>query len=289
MAALYTTSSGVPYALPLTDEDVGEMQQYASGLTTLGDILKAQGYVNEFMCGSEATFAGPKTFFQQHGDYEIFDYVSAKADGLIPPDYHVWWGFEDAKLFQFAQDEATRLAASGQPFNLTLLTVDTDFKDGYLCQLCGDEYPEITANVVSCTDRLVSGFVEWCQQQPFYEDTVIVITGDHPRMDDSLVGKHPWDHRRVYNCFINPSTGGPFAEEGREFAAMDIFPTVLSAMGFQIEGDHLGLGTNLFSPQRTLAEALGLDRMEAELSKSSDFYVKTFAPELLVSKSRQAE
>lgn len=289
MAALYTTSSGIPYALPLTDEDVGEMKQYASGLTTLGDILKAQGYVNEFMCGSEATFAGRKTFFQQHGDYEIFDYVSAKADGHIPPDYHVWWGFEDAKLFQFAQEEAARLASSGQPFNLTLLTVDTHFKDGYLCSLCGDEYPEVTANVVSCTDRLVSGFVEWCQRQPFYEDTVIVITGDHPRMDDSLVGKHPWDHRRVYNCFINPSTGGPFAEEGREFAAMDIFPTVLSAMGFQIEGDHLGLGTNLFSPQRTLAEALGVDRMEAELAKSSDFYVKTFAPELLVNKSRPAE
>lgn len=285
MASLYTTSSGVPYALPLTDEDIGQMKQYASGLTTLGDILEEQGYINEFMCGSEATFAGRKTFFEQHGNYKIFDYVSAKEDGLIPPDYHEWWGFEDAKLFEFAKGEVSHLAASGQPFNLTLLTVDTHFKDGYICQLCGDEYPEVTANVVSCTDRLVSGFVEWCRQQPFYEDTVIVITGDHPRMDDSLINGLPWNQRRVYNCFINPEADGEFAENGREFGAMDIFPSVLSAMGFQIEGERLGLGTNLFSPQRTLAEEIGPERLDAELGKSSDFYVKTFAPELLAQRS----
>lgn len=287
MASLYTTSSGVPYALPLTDADVGNMQQYASGLTTIGDILADQGYASEFMCGSEATFAGRKTFFEQHGGYKIFDYVSAKADGLIPPDYHVWWGFEDAKLFQFARDEVLKLAEGDQPFNLTLLTVDTHFKDGYLCQLCGDEYPVTTANVVACTDRLVTEFVEWCSQQSFFDDTVIVITGDHPRMDDSLVGQTPWDQRRVYNCFINPVINGPVAETGRQFTAVDIFPSVLSAMGFRIEGEHLGLGTNLFSAQRTLAETLGLAKLDAELGMSSDFYVKTFAPELLVKTNAQ--
>jgi phosphoglycerol transferase len=61
---------------------------------------------------------------------------------------------------------------------------------------------------------------------------------------------------------------------------MDIFPTVLAAMGFEIEGDRLGLGTNLFSEEKTLAEKKGLEWMDQEFSKSSDYYLTEFAPNL---------
>lgn len=43
---------------------------------------------------------------------------------------------------------------------------------------------------------------------------------------------------------------------------------------------RLGLGTNLFSGRETLAEELGFDALNTEVSKSSDYYVRTFAPEL---------
>ncbi len=57
---------------------------------------------------------------------------------------------------------------------------------------------------------------------------------------------------------------------------MDIFPTVLSAMGFSIEGERLGLGTNLFSTRKTLSEELGLKYEFDELSKYSDYYIANF-------------
>ena len=38
----------------------------------------------------------------------------------------------------------------------------------------------------------------------------------------------------------------------------DDFPTTLSAMGAEIEGDRLGLGTNLFSAKETLSEKEGV-------------------------------
>lgn len=281
MAALYSTSSGVHYALPASDDDLSQSDHYASGLTTLGDVLLKAGYQNEFLCGSDAHFANRDAFFRHHGDYEIFDYYTAIDRDYIPADYHEWWGYEDAKLFQYAKEELTRLSQGDKPFNLTLLTADTHFPDGYICEKCGNDHAEKAANVVACSDRQVGEFIAWCKQQSFYKDTVIVITGDHPRMDAVLVDGLSFEQRRVYNCFLNVDLSENVVCHGRDATALDIFPTTLAALGFEIQGNRLGLGTNLFSSQRTLAESQGLARVDAELLVQSNFYVEHFAPELL--------
>lgn len=51
---------------------------------------------------------------------------------------------------------------------------------------------------------------------------------------------------------------------------MNHFPTTLAAMGAQIEGDRLGLGTNLFSSTPTLAEMFGIDQVDQELQRKSE-------------------
>ena len=43
-------------------------------------------------------------------------------------------------------------------------------------------------------------------------------------------------------------------------------------MGATIEGDRLGLGTNLFSTQQTMAEKLGMTEFANELKKRSEYY-----------------
>ncbi len=53
---------------------------------------------------------------------------------------------------------------------------------------------------------------------------------------------------------------------------MDMFPTTLAALGVEIKGDRLALGTNLFSGRNTLLEDMGFEKLEAELSKRSIFY-----------------
>ena len=57
------------------------------------------------MMGSSASFGGRDTYFTEHGNYEMLDYTYARQNGLIPYNYHVWWGYEDQKLFAFAKDE----------------------------------------------------------------------------------------------------------------------------------------------------------------------------------------
>jgi phosphoglycerol transferase len=99
-------------------------------------------------------------------------------------------------------------------------------------------------------------------------------------MDTSLVAGVSYYDRTVYNCFINSAVETTPRMEDRIFTPMDIFPTVLSAMGYSIEGDRLGLGTNLFSDKKTLAEEKGFEWLDTELSKTSKYYEKVFAPEL---------
>ena len=276
MGALMTSTSGVPFAFPVTTVRRIATERFAPEMTSLGDILAAQGYTQEFLCGSDASFGGRRTYFEQHGGYAVFDLNEAKRQGYVPQDYHVWWGLEDTRLYGIARDELTRLSAQEEPFNLTILTADTHFPDGYLCEACGNAYDTVTGNVVACADSQAAAFVRWCMAQDFAEDTVIVVMGDHQRMDTSLVGHIPYGERPVYNCIINAARE-PAATTGRIFTAADMFPTVLSAMGFDIEGHRLGLGTDLFSGEPTLAERMGIDVLNEEVSRSSKTYVHSFA------------
>ena len=47
-------------------------------------------------------------------------------------------------------------------------------------------------------------------------------------------------------------------------------------MGFTIQGDRLGLGTNLFSWEPTLEEQYGRQWLDDQLQKTSIFYEEHF-------------
>ncbi|MGN0971433.1 MAG: LTA synthase family protein, partial [Aristaeellaceae bacterium] len=228
MASLLAQTSGIPFAFPVDGNAMETQEYFAPRLTTLGDILAAQGYSQEFLCGSDASFAGRRKYFTQHGGYEIFDLFTAREQGYIDQDYYVWWGFEDSYLFQIARDEATRLAAQEQPFNLTLLTVDLHHFEGYICPECDGEYGYTTADVVNCTDRQIADFVAWCQDQPFWENTTIIVTGDHPRMDGALVEEATDAQRTIYHCLLNLPAEAQGRTEERTFTTLDLFPTTLA-------------------------------------------------------------
>ena len=227
------------------------------------------------MIGSEAEFGGRKNYFTQHGNYEIWDYNTAIETGKIPPEYRVFWGYEDEKLFEYSKEKLTELSMSGQPFNFTMLTVDTHFEDGYVCPQCIAQYGSQYANVISCASHQVAEFVSWIQQQPFYANTTIIITGDHLTMQSAgsnfFYEIDPKYDRRIYNAIINPAVL-PVNSVNREFNTMDMFPTTLASLGVNIEGNYLGLGVNLFSDQPTISEQYGRDMVNKELQRGSSFF-----------------
>lgn len=277
MGALFSSTTGIPFAFPIEGNSMNSMDDFASGATALGDILNQFRYTQKFLCGSDGTFAGRQAYFEQHGNYEVLDYYYAIEQGYIPEDYYVWWGYEDTKLYEIAKEELLKLSKNEQPFNFTMLTVDPHHVDGYVCENCETNHGHQLANVLECGDKQIYDFILWCQEQDFYDNTVIVITGDHLRMDSSLVAEADTQGtRRIYNCIINSDTTASLGTDNRIFTTLDLFPTTLSAMGFHIDGNRLGLGTDLFSDTPTLAEELGVEYLENELGKYSNFYVKEF-------------
>lgn len=283
MAGIFSQTSGIPIKNSGQTDDVNatlaEQSSFSSQARNLEDILADEGYNQCFMIGSDATFGGRRAYFESHGkgQTEICDYNTAKENGQIPEDYYVWWGYEDQKLFANAQEKLTELSSQDEPFNFTMLTVDTHFEDGYVCEQCQNEFGDNQyANVMACSSRQVDAFVKWIQQQPFYENTTIVISGDHLTMDSDFCNDVSEDYERsVYNVFINLPEGLDTSFEkthNREFATLDMFPTTLAAMGVTIEGDRLALGVNLFSDEQTLTEQYGRKGLDKELMKKSKFY-----------------
>lgn len=279
MGAMFAQTSGLPLNTSISANDMDTQDSFFPGVTTLGDILSDAGYTQTLLIGSEAQFGGRKLYFQEHGNYEMEDYSYAIENGLIPSDYKVWWGYEDQKLFEFAKEKLLQLSQGDEPFNLTMLTVDTHFEDGYVCEQCPTEYDTQYSNVMACSSRQVGEFLKWIQQQDFYENTTIVISGDHPTMDSDYCAEIDQEgnyDRRVFTAYINAAAYAQDQQE-RTYSTFDNFPTTLAALGVQIDGDRLGLGTNLFSGTKTLLEEFGNSKVNAELKKKSEFIEKLSA------------
>jgi phosphoglycerol transferase len=273
---LVAQTSGLPLKLNNNlDSNYYEYSGYSSilkGATTLGMILEKNGYQNEIMFGSDKKFGSRNLYFSKHGDYKIFDYNTAIEKGLIPADYFVWWGFEDSKLFAYAQDEILELASHEQPFNFSLLTANTHPFGGYLDEGCSEKFGDNLSNVIYCTDKQLDIFVRWIQKQKFAKDTTIVISGDHLNMDNGYFDNIDSNYQRtVYNVIINSSVTTD-NNKNRQFATIDMFPTTLASLGVKMSSDRLGLGTNLFSDTRTLVERDGFDNVNTEFGYKSTFF-----------------
>ena len=280
IGAMVGHTAGVPLKVPpeMDENSYGQDGEgFLPGVISLQDILAEEGYYQTLMVGSVASFGGRRQYYLQHGADFVYDISTARRDDIVEDDYFVWWGMEDKFLFEYAKQELTEISQKDQPFAFTMLTVDTQHVGGYVCEYCENEHDEQYENVMSCSSRQVAAFVQWLKEQPFYEDTTIVITGDHLSMDRGYFKRNVDEDytRRSYNCFINSAVEAEFTKN-RRFSALDMFPSTLAAMGCTIEGEYLGLGVNLFSGKPTLIEKLGYQHFDRQLSMASDYYAAVF-------------
>ena len=273
IAAMISHTAGVPLkSISKINEEYENYEEFMPGVYSLGEVLEKNGYKNYLMVGSDATFGGRRKYFEQHGNYEIYDYYTAIEESIIPKDYYVFWGYEDAILFEYAKNKLTEISKKDEPFNFTLLTVDTHTPDGYVSDFCENFDSNPYLNSVRCSSTQVYNFIKWLKKQDFYNDTVIIVTGDHISMNSYTFNDIDLSDRKIYNAFIN--TKGSSCTTNRKFTTMDMYPTTLSALGATIEGERLGLGTNLFSCEPTLSEQYETEYINDELLKFSDYYIK---------------
>lgn len=271
-AAMVGQTSGLPLKINLSSNGIIDLNNFFPNTKTLGDILQENGYSNYLLLGSDSNYGCRKQYFEKHGNYKIYDLNTALEEKAMTEDDIVWWGFDDDDLFTKAKEQLTEIAKSKEPFNYTMLTVDTHFEDGYLAKTCEKKYADQYSNVISCADSKIAAFLTWLQTQDFYDDTVVILVGDHLSMDTDYFKDLPKDYTRtIYNVIINSSATTKYMTN-RKFSTLDMFPTTLAALGVNIENDRLALGTNLYSKEKTLIEQKGYKYVLNELDKRSTFY-----------------
>ncbi|MDE5994275.1 MAG: LTA synthase family protein [Oscillospiraceae bacterium] len=276
VAAMVNMGIGLPMKVPTDGNAYGSAGNFLPGATSIGDILHAQGYEQTVMFGADAAFGGLNHYFNLHGEFNIFDYRAAIEKGLIPEDYYVWWGYEDDKLYEYAKGELTRLSETGKPFHFIMETADTHAPEGYLSPNAEAKFPDQYSNTIYYSQAEAVKFVRWIQSQPFYDNTTVVIIGDHLTMASCISEKVKNYQRTCFNLILNPDEALRNLPDNRfvnrKWASFDMFPTMLASIGVQINGNRLGIGTNLFSDEKTLFEEYGVEKVNDSLTQKSAFY-----------------
>lgn len=254
-AGIVATQCGVPLRV-YAQNDVrlrGGDKAFLPGATCLGDVLQAHGYHNVFLGGAPLSFAGKGRFLRDHGYQETWGREEWERHGAKPEDFNVW-GLWDAAMFERARTTLDRLHASGQPFNLTLLTLDTHNPFGFLSPACRRQGAGNFEGIVACSAREIAAFIAYAQKKGYLENTVVVVMGDHLALPNPVYDKlaQGGPYRGIFNLFIAKDLPAPNREELMPF---DLFPTILEAVGVRVPGDRAGLGYSALGP----AEAVPAD------------------------------
>jgi phosphoglycerol transferase len=242
IAGMVATQCGVPLKVysevNVRERDAGK--SFLPGATCLGDVLQAHGYRSVFLGGAPLSFAGKGSFLRDHGYAEAWGAEEWEKAGVQRIERNQW-GLHDLPLFERARTKLDQLHASGQPFNLTVLTVDTHNPSGMLSPDCRRRGAADFFGIVACSAGQIAEFVEFVRSRGYLKDTTVVIIGDHLAVPnpayEKLLQRGPT--RSIFNLFLGD--GLPPANTD-ELIPFDLFPTLVELAGIRVEGDRLGLG-----------------------------------------------
>lgn len=295
MAGLVSTQCGIPLkgigsaagsgALSEDDDDV---ETYLGGSTCLGDVLGKHGYNNVFLGGANGSFAAKDTFLSTHGYAEVKDLSDWRAAGEPEKNFRSDWGLSDERLLAHARDKIDELHAeaqrTGQPFNLSMLTLDTH-EPVHIYDYCTVDTQNEVTSVFSCSMTQVAGFVDYMKEKGYLEDTAVVIMGDHLKHMSAGDAFHEQlddnQNRTIFNRIWIPgqdknSTLRPRVDQ------LNMYPTLLEAAGLTLKDRAAGLGVSAFASKIPDGSAQAMEPdAYAELlaSRSAQFYAKAWAGE----------
>ena len=257
---------------------------------SLYKILHSHGYKQIFFQGNSGLY---KQFQQFATDQEIDEIYGPddliqrlKLDSMDLIKKQGYKTVQDKETFIFANQILDTIS---EPFTLTFFTIDTHAPSGLYdpdCIKIDDEKneDERLKACARCVSRELNKFLDSLKKKPYYDNTSIVVFGDHNFPGSRLVKGAT--NRKWVNFFMNASKI-PISGENRLYSDIDMFPTILSSMNFDIEGDRLGFGTDLFSDKKTLVESIGLDSLNSEIKKMSNHLM--YESYLFIKKTSKAE
>lgn len=272
MAGMIASQCGSPLmpAGLLHDRQFEPLSAVVPGVDCLGDLLTEQGYRLSFLGGASTEFAGKGRFYRDHGFDNIYG-LQALQPRLEDPEYVNDWGLYDDTLYDLTLKEIERLDSEAEsPWGVVNLSITGHAPNGYPAQRCIERQGEWDGTdilySVKCSTWLARDLIERLENRGLLENTVVAILSDHLTMRVSV-----WDDLTTMerdNTFILLGSDHEPQRISRLASPIDIFPTLLEALNYTLQGSRAGLGVSLLSRHKTLLERHGADeinqRMRAE-------------------------
>lgn len=241
------------------DLDLG-FESFLGGIDCLGDILVGDGYTASYMNGSELSIFAKRDLFKTHKYERLFG-----RDSLENPAAETKqniWGMDDDYMFGKAKEEIAYLSKQNKPFLFSMLTIATHGPDAFVDAKCA--YPVSSESMlpaaIQCTGDHVQSLIDEVDRLGLTDDTIIVVVNDHLAMKNTLwsaFNAHVGE-RRNYLSVLGTGRREVISKLG---SAMDIYPTIMELLGYELLGRRANMGVSLLSTNLSLAQKLGLQQL----------------------------
>lgn len=268
-AALVAGHCGIPYRSPTPTMET--VNSHLKNIRCLSDILADNGYETWFAKSADHSFAYTDIFYQLHSYRNIIDRTVLTA-GMSPTEIEKnkssYNGLSDKLLLNHISALFSTQKVR-EPFLMTVFTVDTHAPGTVLPYNCPKIFGDIRDNIL-CTDNNVAEFITEFQKTPYWQNTTVVIVGDHPMFKALQTQQRKKYRRGIYNVFLNLPDGLSYNPR-KEFTALDLAPTYLELLGIKLPEHAFGLGRSLFSDVPSLI-SLPETRLETAVKQKSKIY-----------------
>ena len=210
--------------------------------TGLAGILEQEGYETAFFHGAQNGSMGFQAFAQKTGFKHYFgrtEYEAAKGTD----DFDGTWAIWDEPFLQYYAEEMGKMK---QPFMTAVFTASSHHPF-VIPEQYKQQFPEGKLEIQKCiryTDMAIGKFFETASKQPWFENTIFVLTSDHTNMSD-----HDY-YQTDLGGFCSPiiiyEPSHPKGQVIDKIAQhIDILPTVLGMLGYQ--KPYFGFGIDLLN------------------------------------------
>ncbi|MDR1343612.1 MAG: sulfatase-like hydrolase/transferase [Prevotellaceae bacterium] len=193
-------------------------------VNSVAGLLKRKGYSTSFFHGSLPEAMGFWTFAQTAG----FDTFFGENEYGNKRDHDGVWGIWDEEFLQFM---ALKLSEQRQPFCSAVFTISSHhpFK---LPKRYADVFPEGPDPILKCisyTDFALQRFFETAKKQPWYGNTLFVLTADHANRHIFPESQNDADQMAIPIIFFTPN-GSLHGMIDNVAQQTDIMPTIMSIL-----------------------------------------------------------
>lgn len=265
IAGIIATQCAIPLKSSLAFAGIDfskiKLNSFLPKVTCLGDSLKKLGYKNIFLGGADLRFANKGAFLKTHGYDEI--YGKKHWLRLNPRQKMNSWGLYDKELFAKATKKLDQLMQNDQPFNLTILTLDTH-NEGHSHQGCNANF----STKIRCSTNQIAKFITHIKNKGYLNKINIVITSDHLANNSPLHQKLTLQNpRKLYNSWISNTEK---IKKTEFLTTLDLAPTIIEFLGHDIVENRYNLGYSAFS---TSIKKARIDSLRQNIPKKSQFYM----------------